>query len=254
MRALPQGTPTEIKHGGCVPDDEEIENKLCRCKSGNIERGIVMVDAAKAKEEFLTICHARIHRDGFDEFMEWLQTTDFFEAPASSKYHLNVPGGLCQHSINVYKRLYKFLYNEYGGDCNGYSKETIALVSLFHDLCKTNFYKIGWKNQKTYDPETVQNALPRERKRDAAGDFIWETVPCYTVEEDFIYGHGEKSVFLLMQYIMLSPEEAQAIRFHMGSWNSEEARNAGDCWGKNPLAFFLHFADEAATFIDEVEA
>ena len=211
------------------------------------------VNAAKAKEEFLYICKGCIHREGFEEFLEWLQSTDFFEAPASSKYHLNVPGGLCQHSLNVYYRLGKFLYNEYGGDYNGYSRETIALVSLFHDLCKANFYETGWKNQKTYDPEVVQNALPRDRKRDAAGEFIWETVPCYSINEEFVFGHGEKSVFLLMQYMALSPVEAQAIRWHMSSWQEGEARNAGDCYSKNPLAFFLHLADETATFIDETE-
>ena len=91
-------------------------------------------------------------------------------------------------------------------------------------------------------------------KHDAAGDFIWETVLGYEIDEQFIFGHGEKSVYLVREFMRLTPEEAQAIRFHMGSWNRDEARNAGDVFAQNPLAFYLHVADEAATFIDEVEA
>ena len=88
---------------------------------------------------------------------------------------------------------------------------------------------------------------------DAGGDFIWETVQAYDIDEKFIFGHREKSVFILQQFMSLSVDEATAIRYHMSSWQDGEARAAGDTFRRNPLAFFLHVADEAATFIDEVD-
>ena len=75
----------------------------------------------------------------------------------------------------------------------------------------------------------------------------------YDIDEKFIFGHGEKSVFILQQFMVLSVDEATAIRYHMSSWQEGEARAAGDTFRRNPLAFFLHVADEAATFIDEVD-
>ena len=213
------------------------------------------VDIQKAKEEFLKIYRDLIHRNGSEALLAWLNdSTDFFTAPASTKYHLNVPGGLCQHSINVYYRLADFLEEEYKYYENAkdwYNAESVALVALFHDLCKTNMYKSGWKNQKTYDPDKVMGALPRERKHDNAGDFIWETVPTYEIDEDFTFGHGEKSVYLLMKFVRLTDEEAQAIRYHMASYKQNDVNDCGKVFERNPLAFFLHVADEAATFIDE---
>lgn len=208
------------------------------------------IDINTCKEDFQRIYNSKIKRDGSKELLDWLLKSDFFEAPASTKYHLNEPGGLCQHSINVYERLKMFLKSEYGDNCP-YDDETIAIVSLLHDLCKVGMYEQSWKNQKTYDRDKVSAAPSYLVKHDAAGNFIWETVPSYVINEKFIYGHGEKSVFIVMNCMSLSVEEAQAIRFHMGSWNSEEARNAGDCYERNSLALFTHFADEAATFLDE---
>lgn len=212
-----------------------------------------MVDALQARKEFDRIYDHLIKRDWADDLYKWLSNeTDFFTAPASSKYHLAEPGGLVQHSINVYNRLRKFLMDEYGDSCP-YDECTIATVALLHDVCKANFYRPGWKNQKTYDPEKVNGSPPREVRSDASGRYIWETVPTYEIDDRFVYGHGEKSVYLISKYIWLSDEEAQAIRFHMGAWNSEEARNYGNACEKNPLVFFLHMADSAASFIDEGE-
>jgi len=208
------------------------------------------VDIQKAKDEF-SVIYDHIERDGAVALHDWLENeTDFFTAPASSKYHLCEPGGLCQHSINVYHRLRKFLMDEYGSRCP-YSEETIALVALCHDLCKTGFYEMDWKNQKNYDPEAVRNALPRERKSDNRGEFIWESVPIYTIREQFIFGHGEKSVYLINKFMDLTDEEAQAIRFHMGSFNETDKNNVGQVFAQSPLAFFLNMSDGAATFLDE---
>ena len=203
------------------------------------------------KRKFCAVYNTFIKRNGADELLGWLETTDFFEAPASSKYHLSVPGGLCEHSLNVYRRLCGFLNAEYAGTVCPYSDETIALVALCHDLCKVNFYKAGWKNQKCYDLDKVESAPAKEVKHDAAGDFIWEVVPTYEIDEDLVFGHGEKSVYLIMKFTWLTDEEAQAIRYHMGAFQDGEARDYGNACEKNPLVFFLHMADSAASFIDE---
>lgn len=211
-----------------------------------------MISIESARKEFEEIYRNNITRSGAYDLFDWLHTTDFFEAPASTKYHLAVPGGLCKHSIHVYDRLLKLLNSEYTF-YQPYNYDTIAIVSLLHDLCKVNTYKPATKNVKTYDPKKVESAERWQVKHDNGGDFIWENVPIYNIEEDFVYGHGEKSVFLIQNFMKLDDIEAQAIRFHMGSWNADEAKSAGKCYEKNPLAFFLHVADEISTFIDEKE-
>lgn len=214
-----------------------------------------MINIEKNKEEFVNIVTENITRDNTTGLIAWLDLhSDFFEAPASARYHLAEPGGLCQHSLNVYERLRKLLTDEYGSMKNcPHTEESIAIVALFHDLCKANMYKPGYRNQKTYDPEKVAAAENWQVKHDAGGDFIWETVQTYEIDEEFIYGHGENSVFILQHFVTISQDEATAIRYHMSSWQEGEARAAGDTFRRNPLAFFLHVADEAATFIDEVD-
>lgn len=214
-----------------------------------------MIDIEKNKESFVNIVTENITRDNTTGLTAWLDLrSDFFEAPASSRHHLAEPGGLCQHSLNVYERLRKLLIDEYGSMRNcPYTEESIAIVALFHDLCKANMYKPSYRNQKTYDTEKVAAAENWQVKHDAVGDFIWETVQGYEIDEKFIFGHGEKSVFILQRFVTISQDEAAAIRYHMSSWQEGEARAAGDTFRRNPLAFFLHVADEAATFIDEVE-
>lgn len=205
------------------------------------------------KQEFQIIYNRCIEREGAKELLQYLESSDFFKAPASTKHHLAIEGGLCLHSIHVYDRLRGLLQYEFEGK-TPYSDETVAIVALLHDLCKANTYKAGWKNQKTYDPQKVAAADYYQIKHDNAGDFIWETVPTYEYDEKFVFGHGEKSVFMIREFMRLSIEEAQAIRFHMGSWQDGDAQWAGSCYEKNLLAFYLHVADEAATFLDEVEA
>lgn len=211
-----------------------------------------MINIERNKEKFVNIVTENITRDNTTGLIAWLDLhSDFFEAPASSRHHLAVPGGLCEHSLNVYRRLCWLLDEEY--DESPYTEETIAIVALFHDLCKANMYKPSCRNQKIYDPEKVAAAESWKVKQDGGGAFIWETVPTYEIDEELVFGHGEKSVFILQQFMSLSVDEATAIRYHMSSWQEGEAKAAGDTFRRNPLAFLLHVADEAATFIDEVD-
>lgn len=181
------------------------------------------------KEEFLTIVANNIHRDGIDDLLIWLDKTDFFEAPASTRYHNAEEGGLLTHSLNVYQQLEKLctLY-----DCNE-TKETKSIVSLFHDFCKIGCYKQSMRWRKDEHNQ-------------------WEQYPVYTFDEDFPYGgHGSKSVFLIQTFMNLTPNEASAINCHMGQWDATTYSNPTRVYETNVLAWLLHIADEAADFLME---
>ena len=183
------------------------------------------------KEEFLQIYNEYVKRHGSQEFLDWLLKTDFFTAPASTKYHGACEGGLLLHSLNVYKTL-RERYFEEGKD----SEESFAICALLHDLCKAQFYKVSTRNVKN----------------DVTGQ--WEKVPYYTVEDAFPYGHGEKSVFLIERFMRLKTSEAMAIRWHMGGFD-DSARGGSFAislaYEKYPLAVKLHLADLESTYLKE---
>ena len=184
-----------------------------------------------AKQEFIEIFKENVKRPGAERLLEWLMGSDFFIAPASTKYHCACEAGLVTHSLNVY-RILKKRCEEYG---DRFSPETIAICGLLHDICKTNFYTISLRNVKN------------ERGQ-------WEQRPYYTVDDQFPFGHGEKSVFVIERYMRLKEEEAVAIRWHMGGFD-EAARSDGftisHAYEKYPLAVLLHMADLEATYLSE---
>ena len=183
------------------------------------------------REEFLALWHQHVTRSGSEKLLEWLdKKTDFFTAPASTRFHGACEGGLCMHSLNVYHALHDTFFTE------GDSEETFAICALLHDLCKANYYKVGTRNVKN----------------DATGQ--WEKVPFYSVEDLFPYGHGEKSVFLIERFMKLKVEEAVAIRWHMGGF--DDAVRGGSfamsgAFEKYPLAVKLHISDLEATYLME---
>lgn len=183
------------------------------------------------KERFLQLCKS-IHREGVKLLISYLDHSDFFVAPASTAYHGSYPGGLLEHSLNVYDE-YKRLLTAYPEIC--VPEESVVIMTLFHDLCKVN----------TYQPEK------RNRKNAATG--AWETYDAYSKKEKLHYGgHGSKSVFILQQYIKLTVEEAVAINCHMSCWDGNT--DVGSAFQQFPLAWLLHVADESATYIKEVKA
>ena len=180
------------------------------------------------KQEFLTICRASIRREGLEELLTWLNDADFFTAPASTKYHGGYAGGLCQHSIDVYQYAKRMAFLMPTPP----SEESLAIATLFHDLCKVNFYKLDKRNQKINGE--------------------WQEVPFYTVDEKYHFGgHGSKSVFLVLQFMRLTTEEAAAINCHMGfsDGNAATVRDVSNAFGQFPLAWLVHAADEAATYL-----
>lgn len=188
------------------------------------------------KEEFLEIYRNNITRDGADRLLDFLlcNSSDFFTAPASTRFHGAYEGGLLEHSLNVYHCLKDYLSRQRCKDVYGmeYSDETIALVALLHDLCKVNFYKQDLRN--------VKNAQG-----------VWEKVPYYTIEDMLPYGHGEKSVYIISGYMRLTREEAFAIRYHMGFSGIEDKNSIGKVFEMFPLALALSVADMEASFFME---
>ena len=185
------------------------------------------------KQKFIEYYQTNIHREGADRLLEWLQTTDFFTAPASTRYHCACPAGLVMHSINVYEVMMEKHF-----DPEADSAESFALCALLHDVCKAQFYKVSSRNVK--NERTGQ----------------WEKVPYYVIEDAFPYGHGEKSVFLIERFVRLKPAEATAIRWHMGGF--DDAARGGNfsisvAYDKYPIAVKLHLADLEATYLREKE-
>lgn len=185
------------------------------------------------KNEFIEIYKNNIHREGSEKLLEYLLSdkSDFFIAPASTRFHGSHEGGLLEHSLNVYHCLVDYLARPRAKEIYKmeYSAESIALCALLHDICKMNFYKVDYRNAKNDRGE-------------------WEKVPYYTIDDRLPYGHGEKSVYIISGYMRLTREEAFAIRYHMGFSGIEDKNNIGKTFEMFPLAFALSVADMEATY------
>jgi len=188
------------------------------------------------KERFISIFQEQIKREGADKLLEYLAgpSSDFFTAPASLRYHGSYPGGLVEHSLNVYDCLTAYLERERVREVYGmrYSPESVAICGLLHDVCKVNTYRPGYRNVK-----------------DENG--VWQQVPSYEYEDRLPYGHGEKSVYIISGFMRLTREEAFAIRYHMGFSGIEDKRSIGEAFERFPLAFALNVADMEATYFLE---
>lgn len=181
-----------------------------------------------ARDEFIKIYTENIFRDGSKELLEWLQTTDFFTAPASTRYHCACENGLVMHSVSVFNTLMEKHFDEETDNI-----ESIAICALLHDLCKAQFYKVSTRNVK--NEQTGQ----------------WEKVPYYAIEDSFPFGHGEKSVFLIERFMRLKIDEAMAIRWHMGEFGDKNSNTISQAYDRYPLAVKLHLADLESTYLRE---
>ena len=214
-----------------------------------------MIDTKKNIEEFENLYKEYIlHREGGDKLLEFIRKSDFYTAPASTKYHLNEEGGLLQHSLNVFHCLMNKASNPTWEKVITPDKyKTAACVALLHDLCKTYCYEKELKNTKSYDPETVASFGGRGVKHDAKGDYVWIMAEAYTTNNKFPLGHGAKSVFFIQQFMKLSMEEIACIYWHMGAYcDSSQWTELGNAFEKYPLAMALHEADMEATHMVEI--
>lgn len=163
------------------------------------------------EERFKAIYQTQINRPGASELLAWLESTDFFTAPASTKYHGARPGGLVDHSLNV--------FYEMSSQVHIAGAESRTICALLHDVCKANYYE----------------------PLDGGG---------YRVNDQFPFGHGEKSVLLISRFMTLTDVEALAIRWHMGAYDDAArggSRTLSAALAVHPLVYELHAADMRAT-------
>lgn len=178
------------------------------------------------EEEFLKLLES-VQREGMDKLIEFIKKSDFFKAPASTRFHGAKEGGLVEHSLKVYE-IYKEKIKQNNIDM---SDESIIISALLHDICKVYYYKTDYRNAK--------NELGE-----------WVKVPYYTVSDSIPFGHGEKSVMMITEYIKLTNDEKYAIRWHMGFTEPKELYpTIGEAYKKYPSALFLHEADLESTYL-----
>lgn len=179
------------------------------------------------KEEFISLLRST-NREGIEEVIQFLEKSDFYKAPASTRFHGSFEGGLLEHSMKVYEILKHKVKNSVL-DLN-VSDDTLIIIALLHDICKVNFYKVDYRNAKNERGE-------------------WEKVPYYTVDDTIPYGHGEKSVMMITEYMKLTVEEKYCIRWHMGFTEPKEQYGTiGLAYTKYPLALLMFEADLEATY------
>ena len=187
------------------------------------------------KSKFLKLFNNLIKRDGAKQLLDWLETTDFFSSPSSTKFHSACNGGLCDHSLKVYDRFLNLVKNEYGEEWEKtISAESVAIIALLHDICKVNTYKVDYKNVKI--------------------DGNWVQQPYYSVDDSLPYGHGEKSVYIINGFLRLTREEAMAINWHMGGFDVRVrggSYSLADAYYRYPICVLFHIADLEATYLDE---
>ena len=202
----------------------------------NIENNITRFEAELSK----------VQRPGMDKLLEYIRGSDFYRAPASTKYHLACPGGLLQHSLNVLDALRGLLqwnnvekHWEYHTACKIVDiipDDGVIMMALLHDICKTHFYSTSTRNQK--NERTGQ----------------WEKVPFYTVNDMMPLGHGAKSAMIVKQYTTLTSQEMYAIWHHMGmTGNYENDIAVGKSIEMYPAVLALQTADMMASKFMEGE-
>lgn len=175
-------------------------------------------------------------REGVEKLLTFIRKSDFYTAPASTKFHSCHEGGLLEHSMNVYYCLKEKRNNPvWKSVLENISDESLAVVALLHDLCKTYFYTVEMRNKKN-------------------DKGVWDQIPYYAVDDKIPYGHGEKSVMMIEEYIKLTPTERYAVRWHMGWSEPKESYNTlGAAMRRYPLVLALHEADQEASYLLEKE-
>ena len=177
---------------------------------------------------------AKVQRPGAERLLEFIRKSDFYTAPASTRFHGAHEGGLLEHSLNVYDRLFDKAFNDpfWSKALSGIAEENVIICGLLHDICKTYFYDVEMRNKKV--------------------DGNWVQVPSYIVNDRIPYGHGEKSVMMLEEYIKLVPAERYALRWHMGPYSGEQDWGTlGMAMEKYPLVLALFEADMEASHMLE---
>lgn len=186
---------------------------------------------------------AKVTRPGIEALMKYIKASDMYTAPASTRFHLSAEGGLLQHSLNVFhclketlqERDGKYAYVVCGRVIQEITEENMIIMSLLHDLCKTHFYNTVMKWKKDENNQ-------------------WYQYPSYEVNDKIPYGHGEKSVMMIDEFMRLEPVERYAIRWHMGYTDDANMLTLSNAIEKYPVIWALHDADQKAThFLEDTQ-
>lgn len=175
------------------------------------------------KESILELLGS-VDRSGIESLIDWYTRSDFFEAPASTRFHGNFRGGLAAHSLGVYRVFDKKL-NEYGINMKTDSR---IISALGHDSCKIDFYFPNFLSNGKRSPDKP-----------------------YKVNDLFPFGHGEKSAYLLQKHINLTPQEALVVRWHMGSFDSGYEFVQDNLEKIHPEIVLFHHADKEVSLLGD---
>ena len=169
-----------------------------------------------------------ISAKSYESMIDWLRTTDFYTAPASTRYHDSHPGGLLVHSLKVYNETISLLQLP---KFQNVDKSYAIIAALVHDWCKIGYYESFQKNVKN----------------ESTGQ--WEKETAYRVNQKGIpLGHGVTSLYLAMRVMKIPTEVALAIRFHMGRWSicEPEFNELQKANSEYPMVYLIQFADQLA--------
>ena len=191
-----------------------------------------------SKERFIELLNKVERPFNKQGLINKLENSDFFIAPASTKYNFSYEGGLVDHCLSVYD-IFSKLKETLNLDI---SDESVIVLSLFHDFYKMNFYDSYVKNEKVYSEYGS--------KSDNLGRFDWVSKNAYKVKEPedrFIYGtNGETCEYMVRYYLPLSTEESIAI---INSSNTNPlVYDITHIYNKYALSYLLHISDELSMF------
>lgn len=224
------------------------DSSILRYEFTDIERGLIEamtkknVLAASPDEKRNTVqtLLSGTGRNGVDNVISFLETSDYFTAPSSMKYHSNYDGGLVDHSLLVLSTGYRLLemMKVMNPDIGTrVAADSLILTTLLHDTCKCSFYKAADKWRK-----------------DSSGR--WESYKGYEIDDRFPIGHGEKSVIMLQKFgLDLNAEEMLAIRWHMGTWDGSSMNDSKTAYlhsiDMSPLLVVVQTADSVSSLTME---
>lgn len=197
----------------------------------------LILEAAQLKPE---------KQKGLEKLLDYLEQTDFYKAPASTKYHQNYEGGLVEHSLNVLEHL-ELLCKAYNVSEEKVSRYSMIITALLHDLCKINLYEKAYQGHYLKDKDGKDIIIDGRKK--------WVEDEVFRYRNDFLpMGHAMKSLFVISHFIILTEQEASAIAGHMGEFDKSDyftSQNLSDLYIKNTLAYLLHEADVNDLYMSE---
>lgn len=197
-----------------------------------------------SKEKFLLELKRKVSRPGIENLITFLESSDFFTAPASLKLHHTWSGGLCDYAWDRYDYMLKLVKDT----PRQVEEESIAICALLANLDKINYFEPTVFNRKHY-------CADGDRKDDV-GTFKWVAERGYAVRDPadrFIFGtSGQNAERIITNYIPLKDEESAAI-INLGVSYENPTFNYSHIYKKYKLACILSAADQLATYLSAEE-